>query len=428
MTGRKQIDLPMALLLTGLTIAFLAKWLGYSVDFGGNSVGTGTFRYNIVAYGLILVGAFISFINNNGGTFWKQSRYRTWIISYLFLLAIMVARSVLEGADFVRVIWDTTFYLTVVVMFIGQQDSLWPHLNHWIVIITTLAVLYSVYCIVTFNLPSGESYFERSIINDTAFSVLPELLIGVPFLLFTYGNQSGWGKFIAIFGCLILAFIGILTQGRDLTLRGILPFILASFIGLRTGQVQNAIRRVSIKPIMLMLVLGSIVALTLNDQWVSHIGLEQSWEALVARSTTQDTVLSTTLSDYRFTEAQIVAQWMSWDQWLFGTGVSGTWSEPNAYGGESRNMVHIGYMQFIFKGGILLLLLFLLIPIGIGWKAFFRSHDTWTLAAGAMVVYESVNWLNHGYVQPSMGWVLLFLYAGRLATCTARKNCALESV
>jgi len=411
-----RIGLSTLLLFSGMTVAFFTRWLGQSIELRGEMVGLATFRYNLIAYLLILFGACIAFLESNGGVILKQRFYRIWLFLYFSLFTIMVVKSYFTGAGIISVLWNSITYLLVIVMFFSQRDNFWLRLNRILVLFTILGVLYSAYIFVNIQLPHNMTFFQRNIAIESDLGLFNSLLFAAPFLLFTFPIQSKGVQIISVLGCLFIIMNGILTLTRSTVLQGILSFLLAYFICSRVKGGRNT-ARLFIKISVLLIFL---VFLVWASGWVSRIGIIYSWEALVNRATSGGSVVEKTLEDYRFTETKLVANQMSWDEWLLGRGVSGTWSSPMAYFGSIRNMIHIGYMNLVFKGGIFFLLLFIIFPLGAGWWALFNSSNIWTLAAAAMMVRYSVNLLYGGCLGPSVGLVLLYLCAGRLA---ANKIC-----
>ena len=406
----QRIGLSTLLLFSGMTIAFFTKWLGQSVELRGEAVGLGVLRYNLIAYLLILSSACISFMESSGGVILKQLFYRIWLFLYFGLVAIMVVRSYFEGVGTISVLWNSITYLLVVVIFIGQRDIFWLRLNRVLLIFTILGILYSAFIFVNMQLPYSMRYFQRSIAFESDLRLLYPLLFAAPFLLFTFPIQSKSVRIISVIGCLIIIITGILTLTRSLVLQGILPFLFTYFICLRVEGGRDTARLF----IKISVLLVFLVFLIWASGWTSRVGLVYSWEALVDRATLGGSVTQKTLEDYRFTETKLVANLMSWDEWLLGRGVSGTWSSSKAYFGSIRTMVHIGYMNLVFRGGIFLLLLFIIFPLGVGWCALFKSRDIWTLAAAAMIVRYSIIMFYGSYLVPHLGLVLLYLCAGRL--------------
>lgn len=421
----QRISVSTLLLFSGMTIAFFTRWLGQSVELRGEMVGSDTFRYNLIAYLLILFGAYIAFLESNGGVILKQRFYRIWLLLYFSLFTIMVVRSYFEGAGIFSVLWNSITYLLVIVMFFGQRDNFWLRLNRILVLFTILGILYSAFIFVNMQLPHGMTFFQRSMTIESDLPLLYSLLFAAPFLLFTFPIQSKGVQIISVLGCLMIIMSGILSLTRSLILQGILSFLLTYFICLRVKR-GRGIARLFIKISVLLVFLVFIIW---ASGWISRAGLVYSWEALVNRATLGGSVVKQTLEDFRFDETKFVADQMSWSEWLLGRGVSGRWSGVVYYEQEDRvfysdvverDMVHIGYMNLVFKGGIFLLLLFIIFPLGAGWWALFNSRNIWTLAAAAMMVRYSVSLLWGGYTSPNVGLVLLYLCAGRLA---ANKIC-----
>lgn len=408
---KPQRTIETILLFSGMTLAFFTQWIGYSANLRGEDTGLYTFRYNIIGYGLILLAGIIAFFRNSGGVIWQQHRYRIWLCGYLGLVTIMAARSFLEGMSILSVCWNSITYLIVIIIFIDQSDEFWLSLNRVLVIHATLAVIYCSYILLSTQMSFTGTYLTRNAVYESDLILTRSLMYGVPFLIFTYSVQSCLGRTIAVIGLLEYLLVAVLGQNRGTTIFVLLILSLAAYIWTKTEQLKNIRSRI----LLVALLLFGAFLYVWHTGWVSQIGLQYSWEALLRRSTTEGSFISSSMQDYRFYETTIVAGLMSWDQWLLGAGVSGEWSSPYAFFGEIRTMVHIGYMHLIFKGGVFMLLLFIIFPLGVGWLKFITGGNVWTLAAGAIMVMYSFNLCYGGYLNPQNGLVLLYLCAGRLA-------------
>ncbi|GAJ21160.1 unnamed protein product, partial [marine sediment metagenome] len=166
----ERIGVSTLLLFSGMTIAFFTRLLGQSVELRGEMVGLGVFRYNLIAYLLILFSACMAFIESNGGVILKQRFYRIWLFFYFSLVTIMTVQSYFEGVDIISVLWDSITYLLVIVIFFGQRDSFWLRLNRILVIFTILGILYSAFVFVNMQLPHSMTFFERSIAIESDFA------------------------------------------------------------------------------------------------------------------------------------------------------------------------------------------------------------------------------------------------------------------
>lgn len=67
---------------------------------------------------------------------------------------------------------------------------------------------------------------------------------------------------------------------------------------------------------------------------------------------------------------------MDWNDWLLGRGMSGTYKSPSAAADDvaNRSLIETGYLHLILKGGILLLIPYLIILINSVYKGFFRQR------------------------------------------------------
>lgn len=68
---------------------------------------------------------------------------------------------------------------------------------------------------------------------------------------------------------------------------------------------------------------------------------------------------------------------MDWNDWLLGRGMSGTYKSPSAAADDvaNRSLIETGYLHLILKGGILLLIPYLIILINSVYKGFFQTKN-----------------------------------------------------
>jgi hypothetical protein len=81
---------------------------------------------------------------------------------------------------------------------------------------------------------------------------------------------------------------------------------------------------------------------------------------------------------------------------LIGRGVTGSWEHV---GGLGEQTIHIGYVRLILKGGLPLLLLMLIGPIGTGFRIWLTSRDPTDLAASGMCVWFAAKTLTGNITQ-----------------------------
>lgn len=420
-TGRKKkVDaVPLLLVVLGMHIAFFAMWWGGTIT-RGQMAGTGVTRYEVVAYALIFLGSYLAFFSSRGGKIWQQSRYRGWLELYSGLVVLMVLRSLMAGTGLLSLLLDTMPFLLIAAVFMGQNRAYWRTLNSTFVFHAGLGVIYAILVLMHVSLGAGitASLARTVIIGQTDLGVANGMLYAVPFLVVSYSTQSRLGKTVAMLGLAILLVIGVLSQTRSIIVKAVLTLLLAGYTGFRTKLFLKTYRKV----LLALAVLIGIGGLLLGAGSLEKPGVSTSWKYLLRRFTGSKGVIQHTMEDARLYEARLVGSMMSWDDWLIGRGVSARWSSPNMYGGETRTMVHIGYLHLIFVGGVGLALLFVFFPLGVGWRILLTSRDVGTLAAAAVVVIYSVSLLYGGAPQAGLWFVLIFLCAGKVAAVAGERS------
>ncbi len=81
--------------------------------------------------------------------------------------------------------------------------------------------------------------------------------------------------------------------------------------------------------------------------------------------------------------------------WIFGRGINGTYYCPVLEGQSYRNVIETGYLQFILKGGLILLFLYVYILLKGAFLGFFRSKNT-ICKAMSLVLFANVIFLFSG--------------------------------
>ncbi len=416
---KKKVDsVPLLLVVLGMHIAFFAIWWGGTIT-RGQMAGLGVQRYEAVAYALIFLGSYLAFFSGHGGKIWRQSRYRRWLGLYSGLVVLMVLRSFTSGASLLALFRETMPFLLVAVVFIGQNKAYWRTLNNTFLIHTAVGVVYSILVLVTVSLGETTAPLTRGLIwTQTDVMLAKNLLYAVPFLVVSYPAQARLGRTISVLGLLLVVVLGVLSQTRAVILWAVLALLLGGYIGFRVKSFMKTYGKVLLR---LAVVLG-IIVLLFGGGSLERLGVSASWESLLSRFTGSQGVIHHTLGDARIYEAKLVVSTMSWDDWLLGRGVSARWSSSNMYSGETRSMVHIGYLHLIFVGGVGLVLLFAFFPLGVAWRLLLTSRDVGTLAAASIVVLYSVSLLYAGAPQAGLWFVLIFLCAGKMAVGTAKPH------
>jgi hypothetical protein len=137
-----------------------------------------------------------------------------------------------------------------------------------------------------------------------------------------------------------------------------------------------------------------------------YTGLTRRWMA-------EGSVEKTITENDRWDEIKVVASQMSPLDWLIGKGADAQWRDVTfIYGGGERPVVHFSYMDFIFRGGIGLLII-MLFPLIWAYRAFRRSRDPLTLGAAASVLVVYLSMASANQIDMNLNWLLIALCMGR---------------
>ena len=124
------------------------------------------------------------------------------------------------------------------------------------------------------------------------------------------------------------------------------------------------------------------------------------------------------MEDARYEETIIVAGHLTPLDWLIGRGVAGTWRDERLYNGEVRTMVHLGYLQFAFAGGIVLWYLFCFAPVSAAYRAW-RSASGLNYVAVAFVLTRAIEMFGYGVPLMQPDWIITCMCIGAVLNTTA---------
>lgn len=349
-----------------------------------------------------------------------------------FCLAIfvMAARGMIAGDSAFRIAWGAVPFLLVVCVFTGMDRNVWGWLP------SNLTLHTAVGCVVGFVQVFFLDYRDleltrmtsRQLYYGTDLALATNLLYGVPFLLFSWGERTKLQRTIAILGIVVMLLSGIFGATRaHIKVAAVLLIILA-IIWIRQRETFRQLPKVLALSVVLVSLAAGGLQLALNSDWGMRSGFTISYDRLIERFTGKQTsVIERTLNDYRWYEAGLVMDKFSAADWFLGRGAAGTWSDFEAYEGREREMVHVGYVHLIFKGGLFLLVLFVWCPLLFGWCRLFTERTWFMLACAGVLANYSITLITGGAPNEEVGTVLIFLCAGASIFGSSGRNFRNES-
>ena len=416
-TTRSKIDFPLGLVLVGLNILFFVQVLQHT--------GTlGSIRLLVpVSYALLMAGSGLRATETQGGPLLSVPFYRNWFRVLLIVVIIMVGRDLLEGVSPNTLYLANLPYMLPIMAFIGQRREDWFWFNRVLVLHAVVGCILGVMSVVALDhsvyipiAPVARAY----VLGSTFASVAGLGWYAVMFLIASYAHQPRVGKVSALVGLVLLLLIGVLGQFKSSIVSVVSISTLSLVAHSRSGQ-KVAWRKILV-PIGTLLCL--MVALFQFNYFFGSRLLESGFRGLGVRTEAVSSSLGTKIWSE---ETRFVAQDLQPFDWLTGRGGAGTWDSSrylsyryseygtSAWDSEQRGMAHFGLMHLILKGGVPLLVLFLLFPFGVALRTLFTSRDPLTLAASVVVVQSLVGLIMGGFPRAEPWYVVTMLCAGRCA-------------
>jgi hypothetical protein len=405
----KGFRIGLFLFVVGLNVYFALPFL-FPTDIYSSVLKT--WRYYVVAYLFIMIGAGLEFRRAHLSL---QPAFKTWVAIIVGSLAFMAARSLIVGEALLYIFWNLAIYLSLILMaLLGQSGTIWKTLNRIFIIHTLVGSIYVLQKLLVGDIIRREDLMRMEGFNIISSGgwVIPAALYAVPFLIFTFPIQHKLGKLTAAIGYIATALIIIFWQGRLGSILLVVQFLILLLLLWRGMRLRILILSRVIRPII---VTGSIILILFS---LANLGeslgfrFSQGISLLIDRWYMGGSLLRTTEEDSRIYEARVFIQQLSWDEWIAGRGLAATWQDPRVFNGEVRNMVHVGYLHYILIGGLMLLIL-MLFPFAWGLRALLNSKDFIKMAAGALWVQYSIMLLGYGFPTASMTWVVMGLALGK---------------
>jgi hypothetical protein len=254
------------------------------------------------------------------------------------------------------------------------------------------------------------------------------LMYGYPFLILTYSQQSKYGRAVAIAATAVTVIAGVFGQFRGTVLMPVIYLGLTYFAARRTHSLPATVLLLPVA-----LTFGLFIALFQFSYLFGSNLLGSNIDGLRARF--EEGFVDGVGITERIDEARYVLADLQPYDLLTGKGVAGTWDSTRyiaysyyrygmlpGYEEEDREMAHFGPAHMILKGGLPLLLLYLFFPFLIGWKRYITSRHPFTLAASAVVVAYSLQWLVAVFPSASLSYAMVMLCAGQ---CINRDDSAI---
>jgi hypothetical protein len=302
-------------------------------------------------------------------------------------------------------------FLYPLLILIGSHERLWKVLRPVLAIHCFIGI---PIVLLTMDWVSLEGTYA----SDVAQYQPIGLLYGFPFLIIGYRMCSPFEKIAGITALITYLFFGISSNRRAYILLVIITLMLVAIIHWRTRGIQslNILKQTQKydAALLIFIILGIILVLLAFPEVSERIavGTEVLGERWSEMNRSKDF--------YGFIED------MDLKSWIIGRGALGGYTPIEDYykyiGGpdgvirrvKQRQVVDIGLLSVILKGGIILAGLVLLVPCAGAIEAFFRTHNYLTATCAGIVLLWITKLTYRGPIintLPEM--ILLWLCAGR---------------
>lgn len=342
------------------------------------------------------------------GWTWIKPRYRfltAVFVCYLLVLVIRALFALPPGFPGVRVAlgWlGPGAFLYPLLLFLGGDERLWKVLRPVLIVQTLIAIPIVLTTMEWVSL-------KWNIAPDLGQYIPIRLMYGFPFLLLSYRESGFLARIAGAGGLATFLFYGVSANRRGLTLLSVTMLLLTIIVYHRTRNIRNTnLSRSNLPPstglvFFAMVCIFAIAAFPAISERIS-IGtdvLRDRW-AIENRST--DVKLF--FADITFTD------------WIIGRGAIGTYDPGERY--EDRDVFHertvvdIGWLCFVLKGGLILVILVILVPVASAIEAFFKSQENLLTSACACIVFLwLVRLIYQGFFSTFPHMILLWLCVGR---------------
>jgi hypothetical protein len=399
-----------------LSFVFLLFLIGFNVQFlvplllpmarGGEF--SDTLRYYLVGFTVMFLAGGLALMGF-GRMRTAQRSYSYWGGALLFVLLLAAAHSLIKGHSIYYDFRHFVAYLCLLVLpALGYNRKCWPILNKFIILHTFVGSAYIIFVLSTRNIALRTELYEVG-----GYNVIASSLYAIQYIIITYPIQTRLGKTSALVGTAAWLLYSLFLNHRITFILFPLDLLLLLVIMKRLNMIKQALFRSLIIGIFILVPL--LLGMSQAYRAISQSELAQRLSIGVAKTQEKFTqagdLSSTFVKNVRWTEIRIAAGQMGITHWLMGKGLAATWQHPQLYDGMPRRVVHFSYMNYLFHGGIPLLIL-LLVPLIWIIRAFFGGKDPFVICCAAYLLTQYLTMASYSIVQWTLGWALFCLCIG----------------
>lgn len=333
-----------------------------------------------------------------------QFKYRVWVILYtIWLIFILMNSFYVENAP-LSIIYGASGLLFPYFAYIGINRDNWKLLINVMLIHQVCAVLFAIIFLFKYRLVVRTTEYTMPAV------VTFNYLYATPLLMLGWSKLKAFGRVLTVAGLIAMTGIAVSAQFRSILIMVMLTicFGLYNYFRLSSHRMSQKSLRFLLVFIIIFSLFSVLTSLNQTDSYFA-----QSAEKLYSRFQEGDFIITskyTLLSESsRFREALLfLTDSMQDFDWLIGKGLGARWW---AWGAE-RVIVHIGFVHFIFIGGIPLLLLFLYFPIKDIFLKFYKTKDIFLLSSKLIMTLWFIELFYYGIPDSSLKFVIIGLCMG----------------
>jgi hypothetical protein len=399
-------------LVVGLTSLYLTL-----VFFGGgfaHAATTGMTRVNIVSCMVLLWGAHIA--GQHSGISWRRRLRSPWIISYALVFVGMAAQAafaMIAGkidldlptlSDLIKQI--LVYGAPLVLIPVGGTILQSTVFRRAIVMHAVIGAALIVKTISAHDLVTRSDYttgeMEISMAHGSVlYAVIPALLFlpiaKPPVIALTFMTAIAYSAYALSF------------QSRISSVLLVLAFGLAVLVKRRLARDLKWWRTVYLlfSMCILSLIVSILIGQSLGRFQESYEAFRLRWVQGASANITGNPITE----DIRYHEVSLLADQMSsWD-WLAGRGLLARWDGSDMYNGEMRAMVHVGYMNYVFMGGIPLLILMCVAPV-LALRRNAKVASPYVLIGSCYVIIRIIELSAYGVPHLIPSWFVECIFVG----------------
>lgn len=377
----------------------------YALEIG--SLGFKAFTAGTLILSMILLGWSVRYIVKRKGLSPLPKPFKIIFLLIIIWGVVVVVRSIefefkvltdLFGIPSTGMAWVIPILLVV-----GLNENIWQSLLN----IFTFHTLIGVVVFPVFFFMFNYNKMSPEFLNWS-------LLYASGFILLMYRHQKLWVSIIAGFGLIAFCLNAAMMGRRFMLIVGaiyLFLFVIIFFLKERRWSVKYTVAIVTL--CVLFSLKGILGLIDVTESFSSKF--QYGYSLLKDKG----------FSDSRSWIIDDFFNSLSGTDFLFGRGALGDYNSiainKRLEWGSDRKDVEIGYLQLILKGGVVMLILFMLISFPACWFGLFLSNNSLTLAAGCVVLNRLIEMFIFGLPSANGGYVLFWLAIGACLNPRLRK-------